>query len=296
MGSVRVALLQMASCGTDQEANLRKGEEFCRRAAALDADIALFPEMWNIGYTFFDPKRPGEREQWAARAIGEDSPFVSHFRHLARELGMAIAITYLQQWPGSPRNVISLIDRQGNLLLTYAKVHTCDFDVESALTPGDDFGVVELDTGEERLQIGLMICYDREHPESARILMLKGAEIILTPNACELEANRLGQFRARAFENMVGMAMANYAAPQENGHSIAFSPIAFAHEDGPSRDLLIIEAGEAEGVYLAAFDVDEIRAYREREAWGNSYRKPRCYGPLTALDVRPPFLRADARR
>jgi len=61
-----------------------------------------------------------------------------------------------------------------------------------------------------------MICYDREFPESARILMLKGAEIILTPNCCELEQSRLGQFRTRAFENMVGVAMANYAAPQDN--------------------------------------------------------------------------------
>ncbi len=296
MGIVRVALLQMASSGKDQDANRVKGEEFCRRAAAMGADIALFPEMWNIGYTFFDPKRPDERDQWAVQAVGEDGPFVAHFRDLAKELRIAIAITYLQKWPGSPRNVVSLIDRRGNLLLTYAKVHTCDFDVESALTPGDDFAVAELDTREERLQIGLMICYDREHPESARILMLKGAEIILTPNACELEANRIGQFRARAFENMVGVAMANYAAPKDNGHSVAFSPVAFAGEDGPSRNTLIIEAGEAEGVYLATFDMDEIRAYREREAWGNAFRKPRSYGMLTHLDVRPPFVRPSARR
>ena len=89
-----------------------------------------------------------------------------------------------------------------------------------------------------------MICFDREFPESARILMLKGAEIILTPNACELEANRIGQFRARAMENMVGVAMANYAAPQENGHSVAFSPICFG-EDERSLDPLVIEAGES---------------------------------------------------
>ena len=72
-----------------------------------------------------------------------------------------------------------------------------------------------------------MICYDREFPESARILMLVGAELILVPNACNLEQNRLGQFKARAFENMVGLAMANYAAPRCNGHSMAVSPIAF---------------------------------------------------------------------
>jgi predicted amidohydrolase len=42
-----------------------------------------------------------------------------------------------------------------------------------------------------------MICFDREFPESARILMLKGAELILTPNSCPLEENRIGQFRTR---------------------------------------------------------------------------------------------------
>ena len=63
-----------------------------------------------------------------------------------------------------------------------------------------------------------MICFDREFPESARILMLKGAEIILTPNACEMEDNRICQFKTRAYENMVGVVLANYAAPQQNGH------------------------------------------------------------------------------
>lgn len=64
-----------------------------------------------------------------------------------------------------------------------------------------------------------MICYDREFPESARILMPKGAELILVPNACFLEHNRISQLRARAFENTVAVAVANYAAPQENAPS-----------------------------------------------------------------------------
>ncbi len=69
---LKIALLQMTSCGDDQAANLAKGEDFCRRAKVLDADLALFPEMWNIGYTFFNPSEPGAREQWAAKAIERD--------------------------------------------------------------------------------------------------------------------------------------------------------------------------------------------------------------------------------
>lgn len=307
MPVLTVALLQMVVSGTDQDANLRKGDAFCRRARAMGADIALFPEMWNIGYTPFPgcavnyhqvgaetPEQARARAAWQAQAIGPDDAFVVHFRELARELDMAIALTYLERWPGAPRNTVSLIDRHGEIVLTYAKVHTCDFGLEAALTPGDDFPVCTLDTAAGPVRVGAMICFDREFPESARLLMLNGAEIILTPNACPLEPNRIGQFRARAFENMVGVAMANYAAPQQNGHSVAFDPIAFDEEER-SRDTLIVEAGEAEGIYLAPFDLDRLRAWRQREVWGNAFRRPHRYGPLVAPEVQDPFVRRDAR-
>jgi predicted amidohydrolase len=295
MSLLRIALLQMIACGNDQEANLSKGEAFCRQAGAMGADIALFPEMWNVGYTFYDPAQPNAREIWQAQAISPHDDFVAHFQALAQELEMAIALTYLESWHGSSRNSVSLIDRRGEIVMTYAKVHTCDFDREAALTPGDDFYVCKLDTDHGEIGIGAMICYDREFPESARLLMLKGAEFILTPNACTLEDHRIGQFKARAFENMVGVAMTNYAAPQNNGHSVACDAVAF-DENGDARETLIVEAGEDEGVYLAEFDVDKIRVYREREVWGNAFRKPRRYHLLTSPDVEKPFIRASARR
>ncbi len=295
MGILRVGLLQMAGHGFDWQANLEQGEAFCRRAREEGADIALFPEMWNVGYTFFDRKSPAARREWQAQAITIESPFVRRFRDLSRELEMAIAITYLEQWAPSPRNVVSLIDRTGNVVLTYAKVHTCDFDREAALTPGDGFVVGSLDTARGEVQVGAMICFDREFPESARILMLQGAELILTPNACDLEANRLGQFRARAYENMLGVAMANYAVPKGNGHSVAYDGLAFLDKEG-SRDTCLVESGEEEGVYVAPFDIDAIRAYRDREVWGNAYRKPDRYQALLSHVVRPPFLRSDSRR
>ena len=295
MKAIRVALLQMAGCGTDRAASLAKGELFCRRARTLGADIALFPEMWSTGMTFFDAEREGDRERWQAQAISRDDPFIRHFRNLAVELKMAIALTYLERWEGAPRNSVSLIDQRGDVVLTYAKVHTCEFDVESELTPGDGFPVGTLATEQGDVKIGFMICYDREFPESARLLMLAGAELILTPNACTLEAHRLAQFKTRAYENMVGVAMTNYAAPQNNGHSVAYDAVAFRGEDEP-RDTLIIEAGESEDVYLATFDLDSIRAYRERETWGNAYRRPRLYAMLTDGEVEAPFLRTDATR
>ncbi|HEX8475646.1 MAG TPA: carbon-nitrogen hydrolase family protein [Pyrinomonadaceae bacterium] len=292
----RVALLQMTSCGDDMAANLAKGEAFCRRARSMGADVALFPEMWSIGMTFFDPQREGAREEWQAQAISRDHPFIIHFRNLARELRMAIALTYLEQWDNAPRNSVSLINRHGEIVSTYAKVHTCEFDLECALTPGDSFPVCALDTEQGDVKIGFMICYDREFPESARILMLNGAELILTPNACTLDVHRIAQFMTRAYENMVGVAMTNYAAPQNNGHSVAFDAVVHPVNDGESRNTLIVEAGENEDIYLATFDLDSIRAYRQREAWGNAYRRPRLYQTLTATEVEPPFIRPDATR
>ncbi|MGQ0602416.1 MAG: carbon-nitrogen hydrolase family protein [Anaerolineales bacterium] len=319
---LQIALLQMTDCGLDQAAALEKGTDFCRCAKALGADIALFPELWNIGYTSFVPddvnrgdvwRAPelwplaprggrfayggeGEiqaaRAQWQSNAIETDSPFVTHFRALAQELNMAIALTYLQAWPIAPRNAVSLIDRHGEIAFTYAKVHTCDFDyLEAACMPGDDFHVAALDTEQGLVAVGAMICYDREFPESARVLMLKGAELILAPNSCDLEINRLSQLRARASENMVGVALANYAGPNNFGHSVAYDGVAFGKNG--SRDMTIVEAGEEEGVFMAALDLDALRDYRRRESWGNAFRRPRRYGLLTSPVVLPPFVRMD---
>ncbi|MCL6625701.1 MAG: carbon-nitrogen hydrolase family protein, partial [Alicyclobacillus shizuokensis] len=138
------------------------------------------------------------------------------------------------------------------------------------------------------------ICYDREFPESARILMLNGAEIILVPNACDMNDVRLRQLSVRAFENMVGVAMANYVGPGW-GRSAAYHPCVFT-EDGRVTDSTVVEADESEGVWIAEFDLDALRRYRERETWGNAYRKPSAYGRLVDTHVQPPFLRKDARR
>ena len=69
-------------------------------------------------------------------------------------------------------------------------MHICDFgeeDDEGVLDAGDHFITKDLDTRKGIIQVGSMICYDREFPESARILMLQGAELILVPNACSME-------------------------------------------------------------------------------------------------------------
>jgi len=269
----------------DQEANLEIGERYCRWAAEMGADIALMPEMWNLGYPSFESTADEVVAAFRARAIPRDGEFVGHFAALAKELEMAIAVTYLEQWDCAPRNSMSLLDRHGENVLTYAKVHTCDFaPMEAALTPGEDFPVCQLDTEVGPVAVGAMICYDREAPESARILMLNGAELILTPNACELESRRIDQFKTRAFENVVGVAMANYPAPKNNGQSVAFD----------SWGLLLVEAGEKEGISLASFDVEEIREHQQETIWADAYRRPHRYKALFQSEKIPIFERTNA--
>ncbi len=278
MGMLRIALLQISPLGSSEK-NMQKGITWCRKASQEGADIALFPEMWSNGYNIYD--RPAE--EWMAEAVPNDGSFVRAFQDTARDLGMAIGITFLEKYRSNPRNSLTLFDRYGKKLFTYSKVHTCAFDAEKDLTPGDGFHVAVLDTACGPVKTGAMICFDREFPESARILMLKGAELILVPNACPMEINRLSQLRARAFENMTAIATCNYpgSVPDCNGNSTVFDGMAYLPGEGGSRDTCILRSGEQEGIYICELDLAMLRDYRKNEVFGNAYRHPEKYGLLT---------------
>ena len=292
MSLLNIALLQIAP-GNTLEENLQKGIEACKKAKAEGAEIALFPEMWSNGYNIYN--RPVE--EWKAEAIEQNSAFVQTFSRLAKELELAIGLTFLEKYKNNPRNSLVLFDRQGEEKLLYAKVHTCDFDVEGNLTPGEDFYVTELDTSCGKVKVGAMICYDREFPESARILMLKGAELLLVPNACPMELNRLSQLRARAYENMMAIATCNYpeTVPDCNGNSSVFDGVAYLPELPGSRDTCILQADQKEGIYMAKLDLEQLRSYREREVHGNAYRHPKKCSLLVDTKIDPPFIRKNYR-
>jgi predicted amidohydrolase len=171
MTTIGVALLQLRSPGLDPERAQRDGEAACRKAAAMGAHIALFPEMWQIGYGL---STTGDVPLAMQLELAADprGAFVRHFEALASELNMAIVLTYLERSAHGPRNTATLIDSQGAPVLTYAKVHTCDFNVEGVLTPGDAFPTAVLNTRDGNVCVGIMICHDREFPEAARELML----------------------------------------------------------------------------------------------------------------------------
>lgn len=291
MDSFKIALLQIMPTG-DMGENLIKGMEYCRKAAKMGADLALFPEMWSVGYEIDE-----DACRLKSAAVENDSDFVTAFSQLARELNMAIAVTYLEKHDALPRNTVTLFDRHGKRMFDYAKVHTCDFGDECRLSPGDDFYVCDLDTENGKVKVGAMICYDREFPESARILMLKGAEVIIVPNACPMEINRLSQLRGRAYENMLAVATCNYpeGKPDCNGHSSCFDGMAYLPDLGGSRDTCIVEADGCEGIFMADIKMDELRRYRRDEVHGNAYRRPEKYGILLDKTVNEPFIRKDKK-
>lgn len=279
---IKIAFIQMLP-GNDLEANLEIGKKACIEAKEKGADIALFPEMWSDGY-----KLPQDEDELNKLAIRKDSEFISEFQKLSTELQMAIGITFIEANDPKPLNSVIFFDRFGKEILHYSKLHTCAFADEKVLAGGNDFYVADLDFGEGTIKIGSMICFDREFPESARILMLKGAELILAPNACPMEINRLSALRTRAYENMVAVATCNYPEghPDCNGRSTLFDGVPWLREEPGARDMCVFEAPCEPGVYVAELDLDILRAHRSNDIMGDKYRHPQKYAILSDPDVK----------
>ena len=295
-----VALLQLSPTDS-MEHNMLKGIEYCKKAKEMGADIAVFPEMWNTGYEMLfegnlkdQDDMPQEKvDKWNSKAIENDNEFINQYINLAKELGMAIAITYLEKNEQKPKNTVIIIDRNGNIILKYSKIHTVDSKMEAYTEPGTDFKTCELDYGRGKVKLGTMICFDRDFPESARVLMLQGSEIILVPNACYMSKIRLEQLKVRAYENMVGIVTVNYA--NHGGKSSAYSPIVRnINKNELNSEMLVMN--DKEDIKIIQFNMSEIREYRSRETLGDAYRKPYAYRQLVEDNVQEPFIRKDSRR
>jgi len=286
---LKVALLQMLAVQNSIEENIEIATSFCRAAAEQGADIAVFPETFSTGYWVpegdrFAPWRsiafgtasPDETimAELSRHAIGDDHYFIQHFRHLAKELSMAIVITYLSKGKEKPRNTALLVDRYGKDIIKYSKIHLFEpFLVDAICEPGERFYVEDLDTSAGKVRLGLMICADRDYPESGRILMKYGAEVALIPNACPLKGFNgkvTDMVRVRSVENAMAMAICNYPKPKADGHSTAFDPDGKMHR----------RAGYNEEVNVINFDLEKIREFRSQTYAGDAFRKERFYDPL----------------
>ena len=271
----RVAVLQMRSVSREYESNIKTIIKFMAEAKQEGADILLLPECFITGYDL-------TIDNDSAMTEGDLSPLCEQ----AGKLGIGLVATALSKGERHPQNAAFVIGKDGKILMKYAKVHTCDFADEKVLEPGTEFKVCDFDG----VKIGIMICYDREYPESARVLMLKGAEMILVPNDCGSMHPRLQALSTRAYENMCGVAMANPNG-ENAGNSCAYSPICWDGNGECVDNTLFLANANAEGLFYAEFDMDKIRAYREREMMGNTFRKVNAYSELLNDTIQYPFIR-----
>lgn len=275
--NLKVAILQMHSEKSNMEKNIEIIIDNMKEAAKNRADILLLPECFITGYNF-----PIANED----ALDDDSIYIKKICSAAKAYSVGVVATAFSKGKCKPQNTAFVIDKTGKVIMKYSKVHTCDFADESALESGKEFKLCDF----HGIKLGVMICYDREYPESARVLMLKGAEIILVPNDCESMKPRVQALSTRAYENMVGVAMANPNGINA-GCSCAFSPICW-DEDGECIDNTILLADDmTEGLYYADFDMDTIREYRENEMMGNTFRKVKAYEELLSDEIKAPFIR-----
>lgn len=274
---LKIAILQMKSLNRQYQKNTDIVIRMMKEAAENCADVILLPEAFLTGYEL-----PMSNEE----ALSDKSTYLEQICTAAAELQIGVVVTCITKGKKNPQNSAYVVDKSGNVLMKYSKVHTCDFADEACLESGEAFHVCDF----HGIKIGIMICYDREYPESARILMLKGAEIILVPNDCGAMKPRLNALSTRAYENMVGVAMANPNG-ENAGNSCAFSPI-YWDRNGKCVDNVLLMADDlTEGLFYAEFDIDEIRKYREREMMGNTYRKVNAYDELLDSRVVYPFIR-----
>lgn len=230
--------------------------------------------------------RVGHESMSYEKSISDDDIRIAKICKYAKKYKIGVVLTSFTKGNKQPQNSAFVINKSGDILMKYSKVHTCDFADERNVESGKEFKVCDF----EGIKLGIMICYDREFPESARILMLKGAEVILVPNDCGSMQPRIRALSTRAYENMVAVAMANPNGDNA-GCSCAYSPICWDRNGKCVDNTVLLADDKTEGIFYAEFDMEAIREYRNREMLGNTFRKVESYSRLLSKEIKEPFIR-----
>jgi len=264
-----VAAVQ-AAFGPDMRANIAKVERLVREAAKRGAQVILPPELFQGIYfpTHQDPK-------WFATAYSADEhPAVVALRQLAAELGVVIPISFFEKSGPHYFNSAAIADADGTVLGLYRKSHIPDgpgYQEKYYFRPGDTgFKAWQTQHG----SVGVGICWDQWYPETARAMVLQGAEILFYPTAigsepydASLDTHLQWQraMQGHAVANAVPVVAANRIGVEDNdgtkqkyyGHSFI----------ADHRGEIVASLGEAEeGVIVQNFDLDAIARYRAD--WG----------------------------
>ncbi len=276
--NVKVAAIQMAM-SWDQSRNLTEAERMVRDAASEGAQIILLPELFMTPY--FPQLEKYEYFELASSL--EDSVPVNHFKHIAKELGVVLPISYFEKAGNVFYNSLALIDTDGAILGNYRKTHIPDgpsYEEKFYFTPGDSgFQVFKTKFG----RVGIGICWDQWFPETARILALKGAELIFYPTAIGSEptlpidscTHWQNAMKGHAASNLVPVIAANRVGTEtDEASTMTFYGSSFITDE---TGVIIKQLNRDEvGYILAIFDLKKIEKYRY--AWGVFRdRRPNMY-------------------
>ena len=292
MRKVTVACTQM-SCSWDRDANIAKAEALIRDAAGKGANIIQIQELFETpyfaqieDYDYIDLARPRE-----------NNPMLEKMCALAKELKVVLPMSFYEDAGIVKYNTTAVIDADGTILGYYRKTHIPDdmgYYEKFYFSPRDT-GFKVWDT--RYAKIGVGICWDQWFPEAARIMCLKGAELLFYPTAIGSFAVPVSELDDadvdyRHWQNtMLGHAAANMAPviasnrigdeeEAKAGTAIRFWGASFISNNIGEK---IAEMdGKTEGTMVATFDMDELAAYR-KEVVVFRDRRPEMYGHLMTM-------------
>ena len=286
MRNITVAAIQM-QCSKIVEENIAKAEKMVREAAAKGAQVILLPELFEREY--FCQQRRYDFYKYALPV--DENPAVKATRKLAKELSVVLPISFYEKDGNVLYNSLAWIDADGSLLGVYRKTHIPDdhfYQEKFYFTPGNT-GFMVFDTKYGRLGAG--ICWDQWFPETARVLALKGAEIIFYPTAIGsepiLETDSMPHWRrcmqGHSASNLVPVVAANRIGKEdvepceENAglkSSLIFYGSSFITDE--TGELIQSASRDKEEILIQSFDLDQIA--ENRLSWGLFRdRRPEMY-------------------
>lgn len=262
---IKVAAIQ-AAFGTDMAANIAVVAEHVRAAAGKGAQIVLPPELFQNHYFC-----KTQEEHWFAHAYPAlEHPCVTAMQPLAAELDIAIPVSIFERDGPRYYNSLVMIDAGGKVMGTYRKSHIPDgpgYMEKYYFRPGDT-GFKVWNTKHGRVGVG--VCWDQWFPESARIMALMGAEVLMYPTAIGSEphddsldtaARWRRAMQGHAVSNVMPVVAANRHG-DEDGQTFYGTSFICDHSGE-----VVSELGRSgDGVITAEFDRDFLD--RHRAAWG----------------------------
>ncbi len=282
--TLTVAAIQ-TSYGDDMAANIKKTEAFVREAAAKGAQVILPSELFQGPYFCVS-----QEEKWFATAYEwRTHPAVIAMAELARELNVAIPVSIYEREGPHYFNSLVMIDAGGEALGVYRKSHIPDgpgYQEKYYFRPGDT-GFKVWDT--KFAKIGVGICWDQWYPETARSMMLMGAEILMYPTAIGSEPHDTSLDTAAPWQRaMQGHAVSNIV-PVVASNRVGHERVTEAGQTFYGHSFIANHRGDLveqfgakdEGVLVHTFDLDYLNTHRA--AWGFFRdRRTDLYGALAS--------------